>query len=93
MCVHVCIVCIVCVCACVCACTFDEEGMVATLPQLHHDIEQAGNSSVGATLREKGEVPLENSTVILLLDDSELHLHQGGGGGGGGGQVTVMVTL
>ena len=48
--------------------------MITALPQLHHDIQEGGYGR-GSALRQKREVPLEDGSVVLLLDDGQLHLH------------------
>ena len=50
--------------------------MVATLPQLHHDVEQRGDGRgrSRAALRKEHEVSLEDGTVVLLLNGRQLNL-------------------
>ncbi len=52
-----------------------QERVVAALPQFHHDVEEAGDARAGCSLRQEGEVLLQNGAIVLLLDDSQLHLH------------------
>ena len=48
--------------------------MITALPQFHHDVEEGGHGR-GSALRQEREVPLENGSVVLLLDDGQLYLH------------------
>ena len=56
--------------------TFDEEGVVAALPQFHHDIEQGGDGGSGGrgAFGQKHEVLLQNGSIVLLLNGRQLHL-------------------
>lgn len=47
--------------------TFDEEWVVTTLSQLHHDVEEGGDGR-GTALRQEGEVTLQDGAVVLFLD-------------------------
>lgn len=65
---------------CVCVYTVDEVWVVAALAQLHHGVEEVGDtrcSSSSSTLRQEGEVLLQDSSVVFLLDVGELHLDDG----------------
>ena len=61
-------------------CTVNEVGVVAAFPQLHHGVEQVGDtgssstSSSCATFGQEGEVLLQNGPVVFLLDVCQLHL-------------------
>lgn len=49
--------------------TLYEEGMVAALPELHHDVEEGGHSSGSrGAFGEEHEVLLEDSSIVLLLN-------------------------
>ena len=48
--------------------TLDEEGVVAALPQLHHDVEQTGDGGHHPFCRQEGEVSLQYGPIVLLLD-------------------------
>lgn len=55
--------------------TIYEVGVVAALAELHHGVEQVGDVAVAVRPEaEKTEVPLQNGTIILLLDISQLNL-------------------
>lgn len=48
--------------------------MVTALPEFHHDIHQTGGRGA---LAEMAEVPLQDGSVVLLLDVGQLHLDDG----------------
>ena len=52
--------------------------MVAALAEFHHDIEEGGDGGgwSSAAFRQKHKVPLQNGSVVLLLDSRQLHLQQ-----------------
>ena len=49
-------------------CAGNEEGMVAALAELHHDVEEAGNGRGTRALGQETEVALHDGTIVLLLD-------------------------
>lgn len=56
--------------------------MVAALPQLHHGVEEVGDtrsstttSSSRTSFGQEGEILFQNGTVIFLLDVGQLHLN------------------
>ena len=52
--------------------------MVAALAEFHHDVEEGGDGGGrGRTASgQKHKVPLQNGSVVLLLDGRQLHLSQ-----------------
>lgn len=55
--------------------TVYEVGVVATLAELHHRVEQVGDVAVTVGPQtEETKVPLQNGPVVLLLDICQLDL-------------------
>lgn len=48
--------------------------MIATLAKLHHCVDEVGHVVLVRSLGKEGKVFLQNGTVVLLLNVSELHL-------------------
>lgn len=57
--------------------TFDEVGVVATLSQLHHGVDQIGHVCLASTFSQEREILLEDGTVIFLLNVGELNFDDG----------------
>lgn len=52
--------------------------MVAALAQLHHCVEQVGDVAVTTCSQaEEAEVPLQDGSVVFLLDVCQLNLREG----------------
>ena len=58
-------------------CTFNEVGVVAALPQLHHCVDQVGKVGLASALGQEGEVLFQDGAVVLFLDVGQLHLDDG----------------
>lgn len=68
--------------------TINEVGVVAAFPQLHHGVEEVGDtgssaasstsstatSSSCASFGQEGEILLQNGPIVFLLDVGQLHL-------------------
>ncbi len=49
--------------------------MIAALAKLHHCVDEVGHVVLVCSLGKEGKVFLQNGTVVLLLNISELHLN------------------
>lgn len=60
--------------------TINEVGVVAAFPQLHHRVEEVGDTGSPATsspctsFGEEREILLQNGPIVFLLDVGQLHL-------------------
>ncbi len=63
--------------------TINEVGVVAAFPQLHHGIEEVGDTGPSASssssssctsFGQEGEILLQNGPIVFLLDVGQLHL-------------------
>ena len=67
--------------------TINEVGVVAAFPQLHHGVEEVGDTgssaasstsstaaSSCASFGQEGEILLQNGPIVFLLDVGQLHL-------------------
>jgi len=57
--------------------TFNEVGVVAALPQLHHGVHQVGHVGRARSFGQEGEVLLQDGAVVFLLNVGELNLDDG----------------